>query len=109
MSMGDAIVAAVTPVVPICVPDLYTGAEKTYCTYNFTEIPAAFGDDTAHAVRYLIQLHLFLPPETNPAALKRSLRRAILAAGFTAPTITPNNDEISQDYVFEFEDAGGDV
>ena len=39
MSMNHKIRAAVLPVVSVCVPDLYTGEETTYCTFQYTELP----------------------------------------------------------------------
>ena len=41
------------------------------------------------------------------AAIRRQLRGALLAADFTPPSITNATDEISQHYVYEFEDVGG--
>ena len=86
MSINETIIKAVTPIVPVCVPDVYrpdageTPAE-VYCTFNYTESPDVFGDDEPQAIRYLIQLHLYLPLRQTPLRLKRQLRRAMLDAG----------------------------
>lgn len=109
MSIGERIRAAVTPVVAECVAELYRGEAEEYCVFNFTELPEGFGDNKPHMIRYLIQLHYCLPWGMNPNKTKRALRRAILDAGFTAPTITPNADELGQEFVFEFEGLDGDV
>ena len=61
MSMNNKIRAAVLPVVSVCVPDLYTGEKTTYCTFQYTEMPQAFGDDMPQITVYLVQLHLFAP------------------------------------------------
>lgn len=109
MSINEQIRAAVLPVVPVCVPDLYAGEEDVYCTFSYSELPAAIGDDEPHAVRHLIQLHLHLPLSSNALALKRSVRRALLDADFSAPTVTSATDETGQHYIFEFEGIGGDI
>lgn len=105
--LNQRIIEAVQPVAGVCVPDLYLGEQETYCTFNFTELPAGLGDNGMSAVRYLVQVHLFLPLKAESAAIRRQLRAALLAADFSPPSITNATDEISQHYVYEFEDVGG--
>ena len=109
MVIDEQIVAAVTPVVAECVPDHYTGDALEYCTYNFDELPVAHGDNQPHAIRYLVQLHWYLPLGRRPLTTKRALRRAILAAGFTYPSVENASDELGQHFVFEFEAVDGEV
>lgn len=106
MSINETIITSVTPIVPICVPDVYRPAAgeqgaETYCTFDYTETPEVFGDDMPDAVRYLIQLHLFLPVGATPLRLKRQLRRAMLEAGMTVGDFTNASDLTSQHYVLE--------
>lgn len=103
MAIDERIKAAVTPVVPECMADEYTGAAEEYCTFNFDELPMAHGNNRPHAVRYLIQVHYFLPKGRRPFLKKRELARALLAADFTFPTIENASDETGQHYVFECE------
>ena len=109
MSMEKRIRDAVTPIVPECVAIAYTGSEPVYCIYNMTEVPDGFGDNRARAIRYLVQLHLFLPFRQDPSPLKIGLRRAIVGARFTTPAITNASDGEGQHYVFEFEGVDGEV
>ena len=106
-SLNERLIAAVRPVTGVCVPDLYLGEQESYCTFNFTELPEGLGDNGMHAVRYLVQLHLFAPLKAGSVALRRQLRQALLDAGFTPPSITNATDEICQHYIFEFEYVGG--
>lgn len=106
-AINEEIIAAVTPVVPVCVPDLYDGNAEAYCTFNYTEVPDVFGDDEPHQIRYLVQLHYYCPTGENSLATRRALFRAILDADFTAPEIENASDETDQHYVFEFEALGG--
>jgi hypothetical protein len=76
MSLNSIIRAAITPIVPECVPDQYTGTATEYCTFNYSEIPDAFGDESPHAIRYLVQLHYFLPTGANPYTKKKQLKNA---------------------------------
>lgn len=107
MSMNNKIRAAVLPVVSVCVPDLYTGEETTYCTFQYTELPQAFSDDAPQAAVYLVQVHLFAPRGENTLKTRRLLRKALLAADFTAPQVGNASDSTGQHYIFECEYAGG--
>ena len=109
MSINSTIRAAVTPIVPICVPDQYDGMATEYCTFNYSEIPDSFGDDSPHAIRYLVQLHYFFPTGANPYAKKKQLKNALLNAGFTYPSVTNASDGDGQHNVFECEYVDGDV
>jgi len=109
MGMEERIRDAVLPVVPTCVPNEDVGEAEEYCTFNFDEQPEMSGDDAPQAIRYLCQLHYFLPKERRPTATKKALCRALLAAGFTYPTVVNASDGAGQHYVFEFEDVDGEV
>lgn len=103
MSINSAIKLAITQAVNVCVPDLYTGAEKTYCTFNYTEYPAGFSNNAPKSVKYDVQVHLFLPVEENPLKLRDKIKNALFMAGFTFPTILNMTDNEYQHHVFECE------
>lgn len=105
MTVNEKIIETVAPIVPECVPDVYTGESEEYCTFQVSEFPAGFGDNTAQALRCSIMLHYFAPLGQNTVATRTALRRAI-AAAFTAPIVTPASDDLSQHYVYEFETLG---
>ena len=114
MSMNEEIRAAVLPVVPVCVPGIYhvdatDAAAAVYTTFDLTEQPSAFGDDEPTAIRYLGQLHLYLPDGQNPLALKRQLRRAMLDADFAVGAWTDASDADGQHHVLDFEGTDGEV
>lgn len=98
------------PLVPECVPNRYTGDAEEYCTYNYNELPDGFGDNRAHLVRYLCQVHWWLPLKQRPSPKKKQLRQALMAVrGFTTPAITDATDDVEQHFVYEFETVDGDV
>ena len=109
--LDDRIRAAVEPLVPVCVPDLYTGDETEYCTYNYSELPAAFGDGRPHATRYLVQVHWFLPLKCRPHPKKKELARALGTMQRCAiwPTVENATDDLGQHYVYEFQAADTEV
>lgn len=109
--LDDKIRAAVEPLVAVCVPNLYTGDAEEYCTYNYSEIPAAFGDDRPHAIRYLVQVHWFLPLKRRPHPIKKALGRALgtMQRCVTWPTIENASDELTQHYVYEFQAVDTEV
>ena len=113
MSLNSTIRSAIMPLVSLCVPDLYTPrkapAASEYCTFQYSELPACFGDDAPASIRYLGQLHWYLPwkdkkgAAINPLPKKKKIRQALFHAGCTFPDVTNASDEVSQHYVFEFE------
>ena len=76
-TLDDLILDAVTPVVKPCVQDLYTGEAVEYCTFNYNELAAAFGDNRAHAMRALVQVHYLAPLKANTVATRRALWQAL--------------------------------
>ena len=106
MSCDEAIVTAFEPILPVF-PNVYTGGELTYLVYNYYVIPQIYAEHVAHAARYAIQLHLYMPHKMNPNTLKLAIINSCIANGFTYPSMTNASDEDGQHYVFEFEYANG--
>lgn len=112
MTLNEKIIAVVSPIVPVCVPDiLVTEAGETpperYCTFNYTELPAGIGDNTACLTRALVQVHYFAPLKASTLAVRRALRDAIAAVDdFTLPSIENATDATGQHYVLEFDAVG---
>lgn len=109
MTLGERIEAAVTPIVPICVPKQYGGDATEYCTYNYTQTAILFGDDEPEADRCQVQVHWLFPwtpggSETPEVlAKKKQLRRALAGVFETWPTVTPAGDSEWEHFVFEGE------
>lgn len=86
---------------------VYKGSATEYIVFNYTAIPADFGDDDAAHYRYLVQVHLYAPLEKNTREYRREISWRLVEAGFTRPTVTPASDAHGQHYAFECELAGG--
>ena len=87
MTLNERIIAVVTPIVPVCVPDLLvTEAGETpperYCTFNYSEMPEGIGDNAAYLTRALVQVHYFAPLRESTIKTRHALRDAIAAAGW---------------------------
>lgn len=67
-----------------------------YFTFNCATVPADFGDDAPGHELYLVQVHLFAPLNVNITALKRQVKRALYAAGFTWPSLTDATGSLSR-------------
>lgn len=112
MTLNEKIITVVSPVVPVCVPDiLVTKADETppecYCTFSYTELPEGIGDNTACLTRALVQVHYFAPLKASTLAVRRALRDAIAAVDdFTLPSIENATDATGQHYVLEFDAVG---
>ena len=112
MTLNERIIAVVTPIVPVCVPDLLvTEANETpperYCTFNYTELPDGLGDNCAALTRALVQVHYFAPLRESTIKTRHALRDAIAAVDdFTLPSIENATDETGQHYVLEFDAVG---
>ena len=101
MSANNRLIDAFDGYLPTAA-DIYKGEATEYIVFNYTTIPADFGDDDAQHYRYLVQVHLYSPNEKNTLAYRREITRRLLSAGFTRPTITPASDKDGQHYVFEY-------
>ena len=86
-----------------------TSGAATYFTLNMNAVPDSFADDAPLYDRWLVQLHFFAPFTLNTTALRRQIRNALHAAGYTYPTLvdasekTRATDGTEQHVVFEFE------
>lgn len=109
MTLNEKIIAVVSPIVPVCVPDiLVTETGETpperYCTFNYAELPDGLGDNCAALTRALVQVHYFAPLKASTLAVRHALRDAIAAVdNFTLPSIENATDETGQHYVLEFD------
>ena len=112
MTLNERIIAVVTPIVPVCVPDLLVTEEgetppERYCTFNYTELPDGLGDNCAALTRALVQVHYFAPLRESTIKTRHALRDAIAAVDdFTLPSIENATDETGQHYVLEFDAVG---
>lgn len=112
MTLNEKIIAVVSPIVPVCVPDLLvTEAGETpperYCTFNYTELPDGLGDNCAALTRALVQVHYFASLRESTIKTRHALRDAIAAVDdFTLPSIENATDETGQHYVLEFDAVG---
>ena len=109
MSVNEVLRNAVLPHVPICEPGNYDGEEAEYCTFVIDDEPDVFAEGMPSVIRYPVILNWYLPSGANPLKKKKSLCRALAAAGFTYPSVTNASDEGGQHFVFECELADGDV
>ena len=109
MELGEIIRAAIVPIVSICDPAIYTGDAAEYTTYSFTELPDNYGDDAPGAMRYLVQVHWFLPAGINPEGKKRRIKQALFAAGMTYPEVENASELDVQHFIFECEATDGNI
>ena len=109
MSINSTLIAALSPIVTDVVPNLYTGDSTEYITFNYSEYPNSFGDNAPQHIRYLVQVHWFLPSGVGPTTKKKQIKKALLDADFTYPSAVNASDDVCQHYVFECEYVDGDV
>lgn len=109
MSIDAKIRTALTPVVSVVKPNVHTGSDTEYIVFNYTELPTLHADNVPHAIRYLVQVHWYLPTNVNPNTKKKQIKQALLNADFTYPSVTNASDSEGQHFVFEMEYCDGDV
>lgn len=113
MGLGEKLCAAVTPLVPICRPDVYlpepSENPEIYCTYNYDELPRVFAEGRPSAIVSLIQLHLYAPLGRDCRSLLHSLKNELHRIGCTYPEVLNASDVSGQHYVFESQYLDGDV
>lgn len=89
----------------------YDGTATTYFVLNMNAIPTNFADDAPQHDRWLVQLHFFAPFTLNTTTIRRRIRDALFAAGYSYPSLvdasetTRASDGTEQHVVFEFEVA----
>ena len=105
MTLNERIIAVVTPIVPVCVPDLWSQRRpEEYCTFDYTQTAGLAGDDGTDVGLARVQLHYLAPLKASTVAKRRALTAAIEETDeFSLPTISPATDELGQHYVFEFD------
>ena len=108
MSVNERIITALEPLGYPVVPDLYTGEETTYLTFNYSGHGALFADDVPCYEVHMVQVHFLVPYGVNTVATRRDIRRRLFAAGFTWPTETDAGNEYRSEHtgqhiVFECE------
>lgn len=106
MTINERIRAAVTPVIPDCVPGEYTGDNESYCTFDVIETPDLLAEGTAHAVVAIVVLHWYRPKNTNPNAVTAQLVRGIVSQGGTYPTITHGAEETMLEFELDGDPVG---
>jgi hypothetical protein len=85
--LNKKIIDAIKPYVPACVYEAYTGANTTYCTFNFAQDSVEVeADDEALIDNVPVYVHLYTPNDFR--TLKKQIRSALKKAGFTYPIVT---------------------
>ena len=93
MSVNSIIINALSEFDYPVKPDIYTGKEKRYITFNYADDRGmGFADDEPDCILADMQIHFFLPLEENGKAVnylsdRRKIREALFKAGFTYPSI----------------------
>ena len=106
MTINERIRAAVTPVIPDCVPGEYTGDNESYCTFDVIEMGELFAEGTAQVVVATVILHWYRPKNTNPNAVIAQLVRGMVAQGGTYATITHGAEETMLEFELDGDPVG---
>ena len=109
MSCDAALQTALRPLGLPVFPNKYTGMELSYLVTNWSMLGAAHGGDFAQAARYLVQVHYYLPDKLNPNPMLERICKALAAADFTSPDISPAHSDHGQHYAIECEYCDGGV
>lgn len=115
MTLNAKIIATITPVVGVCVPDLLVteageAAPEEYCTFDYDLAAGIAGDDACEEGVAQVRVRYFAPLKAPTTAKRRTLFRAIAScAEFSLPNVQNASDEIGQAYVFTFEALADEV
>ena len=96
MTLNEKIIAAVTPIVAVCVPDLLVTEPgetppEEYCTFDYTQTAGLAGDDGTDVGLARVQLHYLAPLKASTVAKRRATqpsRRRSPTSIFTACSAT---------------------
>ena len=103
MTVNESIIGALSPLGLPVVPDIYTGEETCYFTFNYDLVPVQFAGNRPIWWKALVQVHLFAPLGENLLSRRGESARALVGAGYTWPEIIDATDKDAQHYVFECE------
>lgn len=114
MTFNEMVIAAVTPIVPVCVPNMLVpeageSVPEVYCVFAATDAATLYGDDEPEAVLYRGELLTVTPRDMNTTALRRRLRRALLDAGCALGAGSTDVDTETQAWSLTFEWVSGEV
>lgn len=109
MTLNAKIIETITPIIPVCVPDLLVleagdSAPEEYCTFDYDLAAGIAGDDECEEGVARVRVRYFAPLKAPTMAKRRALRRAIAAVDdFSLPSEQNASDEIGQAYLYTFE------
>lgn len=105
-TVNKMIVSALRPFDLPIAETLYEGSAKEFFAYSIAlDFVADTGDDLPQAYVASIQVHYICPWEKPYADMRRRIRKALICAGATPPSIADASDpaERIRHLVFEFE------
>lgn len=109
MTLNAKIIATITPVVGVCVPNLLVleageTAPEEYCTFDYDPAARLAADDACEETVAQVRVRYYAPLKASTVSRRRALRRAIAAVGeFSLPREQDASDEVGQAYVYTFE------
>lgn len=101
MTVDEALVFAIEPIVPEVAPQVYEGSATEFCTYNHTDIANLFADGRPGVIVYLVQVHYCAPIGQDCWRKLVNLKNALFNVGCTYPTVEDASDKNGQHYVLE--------
>jgi len=82
MNVNPIVTSALSSLELPVFPNVYDGTKAEYITFNYSdERPAVRADDEDILDETTIQVHYFT--KTNPQSMKKAIRKALRAAGFS--------------------------
>ncbi len=88
-------------------PNIYTGSEPNYFTFNHNTFGADYGENKPQHEIALIQVHLICPNDFDSVATRKTIKKKLFEAGFGYPEMTDASDDTGQHWVFECQAAEG--
>ena len=86
-----------------CYRNVYTGTDTTYFVIMADTDPVNFADNAPRHERFSIMLHFVAPITFSDVTLRKQIKDALFAAGFTYPSTVNASDEKQTRIVYEFE------
>lgn len=83
--------------------DEYGGGEERYFVVMIETRPANFADNKPRHERYSVMVHLVAPKSDDISTIEDQVKSALLAAGFSFPSVVPAGDSERWRQIYEFE------
>lgn len=101
MHLEEKLIGALSPIVDVVKPLVYNGKALEYIVFNYNTYGTTFAESRPTATIYNLQVHHYLPTNSNPYTARKRIIEALHSIGCSWPSVVNASDGDGQHWVFE--------